>query len=266
MTTLNGKFDTPFPAITPEARETTPSPIRARAALPDPADLFAATATSAGVRRLRAWITLRAWQLSLRLRPFLRRSFDVVATSAALICLSPLLLLTAFAIRIESSGPILFRQTRVGKRGRLFTMYKFRSMRVTAEAEKSALTNRNESEDGVLFKMKADPRITRVGRLLRRLSIDELPQLLNILRGDMSIVGPRPPLPLEVEQYTAEDRKRLHAKPGLTCLWQISGRSDLSFAQQVRLDIRYLANRSLGYDLKIILKTIPAVLGGKGAY
>ena len=266
MTLNYDKTDTSSATIPVEAREMLPSPIRARAALPGPAEFVATTATSAGARRLRAWLTLRAWQFSLRVRPLLRRGFDLAATSAALIGRSPLSLTTALARRIESPGPILFPQTRVGKRGQHFTMYKFRSMRVTAEAEKAALSDRNESEDRVLFKMKVDPRITRVGRILRRLSIDELPQLLNILRGDMSIVGPRPPVPSEVAQYNAEDRKRLHAKPGLTCLWQISGRSDLSFAQQVRLDIRYLANRSLSYDLKIILKTTPAVLGGKGAY
>jgi len=245
---------------------TLPKPARHPNELQPPAEFIADLARCAGPKRIRAWTTLKAWQASLRVRPLLRRSFDLLAASAALFCLSPLLLLTALAIRIESPGPVFFRQTRVGKRGRLFTMYKFRSMGVTAEAEKAALADRNESADGVLFKMKVDPRITRVGKFIRRLSIDELPQLLNILTGDMSVVGPRPAVPSEVQQYGAEERKRLHAKPGLTCLWQISGRSELSFAQQVNLDISYLARRSLTYDLKIIAKTIPAVLNGKGAY
>jgi len=234
--------------------------------LRSPGQFAAEIGQSPGSIRLRAWITLRSWQMSLWIFPVLRRSFDLLASSIAILALSPLLLLTALAIRFESPGPVLFKQTRVGKRARLFTMYKFRSMGITAEAEKGALTEFNESADGVLFKMKADPRITRIGRIIRRLSIDELPQLLNILKGDMSIVGPRPAVPSEVEEYGAEERKRLHAKPGLTCLWQIGGRSDLSFEQQVQLDITYIATRSLSHDFKIILKTIPAVLSGRGAY
>ncbi len=190
----------------------------------------------------------------------------MAGATAGLVLLAPLLIATALAIYMESPGPILFRQVRVGKRGRPFTMFKFRSMRVTAEEDKQALSADNESADGVLFKMKKDPRVTRVGRIIRRLSIDELPQLLNILRGDMSIVGPRPALPTEVDQYDIEARKRLQTKPGLTCLWQISGRSDLAFSEQVDLDLRYLQARSLAKDIEIIARTVPAVISGKGAY
>jgi len=211
-------------------------------------------------------LAVRRWLLTIWLRSALKRSVDVLGALAGLVLLSPLLVVTAAAIRLESPGPLLFRQVRVGKRGRPFTMFKFRSMRTTAEVEKSALAASNESAGGVLFKMKADPRVTRVGRIIRRLSIDELPQLINVLRGEMSIVGPRPALPAEVEQYDLQARKRLQTRPGLTCLWQISGRSELSFSEQVDLDLLYLQRKSLARDIEIIARTVPAVLSGKGAY
>ena len=216
--------------------------------------------------RLRSRFAVRNWAFVLTVRAGAKRALDVIGAVSGLVALSPLLLITAAAIYIESPGPVLFRQVRVGKRGRLFTMFKFRSMRVTAEAEKQALSSKNESADGVLFKMERDPRVTCIGRLIRRLSVDELPQLLNVLRGDMSIVGPRPAVPAEVSQYDLEARKRLQTKPGLTCLWQISGRSELSFSEQVDLDLRYLQDRSLTKDLAIIAKTVPAVITGRGAY
>jgi lipopolysaccharide/colanic/teichoic acid biosynthesis glycosyltransferase len=145
-------------------------------------------------------------------------------------------------------------------------MYKFRSMYIDAEARKAALAKNNEMDGGVIFKMKHDPRITRVGRYIRRASIDELPQLWNVLKGDMSLVGPRPPVPSEVSQYTLSDRRRLEAKPGITCVWQVSGRSDIPFEQQVELDFAYIESQSLWMDIKLLLKTIPAVLLGRGAY
>ncbi|MEL7313108.1 MAG: WecB/TagA/CpsF family glycosyltransferase [Pseudomonadota bacterium] len=199
-------------------------------------------------------------------RTALKRVFDVCIAASAIVLLAPLLLLTALAIRLESPGPILFSQQRVGYRGRLFSMLKFRSMYEDAEARLASLAGRNESRGGVLFKMKQDPRVTRIGRIIRRLSIDELPQILNVLRGDMSIVGPRPALPSEVANYSAADRKRLQTKPGLTCYWQIGGRSDLSFEQQVALDCKYLSQQSVVTDIEIVAKTVPAVMGGKGAY
>ncbi len=206
------------------------------------------------------------WRTSLVLRPTLKRLVDVLGSLAGLIVLSPLLSLTALLIKLESTGPALYSQQRVGKRGDLFTLYKFRSMRTTADAEKEALLDSNDSSDGVIFKSRTDPRITRTGQIIRRLSIDELPQLFNVLKGEMSLVGPRPALPEEVAQYDAQARKRLQTKPGLTCLWQIGGRSDLPFRQQVDLDVRYLSAKSFLNDLVIILKTIPAVISGKGAY
>lgn len=202
----------------------------------------------------------------LRFSRFATRCLDLAGACSGLLLLSPLLLLTAAAIRIESPGPILFSQTRVGLNGRNFIMYKFRSMSVNAEDQKAALAQRNESKDGVLFKMKADPRITYVGKIIRRLSIDELPQLLNIVKGDMSIVGPRPPVPGEVAQYDSHARKRLQTKPGLTCIWQISGRSDIPFKQQVDLDLCYMQSRSFNKNIAIIARTVPAVITGKGAY
>lgn len=237
-----------------------------RNTLPTPDEFVRALTQRSVLHRALARLRVANWQLMLALGAATRRALDVAGALAGLTQLSPLLLLTALAIRIESPGPVLFHQQRVGKRGRAFTMYKFRSMRVTAEAEKQTLQEQNESAEGVLFKMREDPRVTRVGRLIRRLSIDELPQLLNVLRGDMSIVGPRPALPAEVELYDVDARKRLEAKPGLTCLWQISGRSELTFSEQVDLDLRYLQGRSIAKDIAIIARTVPAVITGKGAY
>ena len=178
--------------------------------------------------------------------------------------LSPLLLAIALAIKLDSPGPVLFRQLRCGLHGRPFTFLKFRSMRVDAEALKKQLAPFNEM-DGPAFKMTNDPRVTPVGRFLRRTSLDELPQLWNILRGDMSFVGPRPAVLEEVRQYEPWQRRRLSMQPGLTCLWQVSGRNELTFDEWMRLDLEYIDNWSLWLDLKIALKTIPAVLLGRGA-
>lgn len=195
-----------------------------------------------------------------------KRMLDIVASSIALLCLSPLFLVVMVLIRMDSPGDFFFRQTRVGKHGRHFTMLKFRSMRPDAEKHKSALSQHNEMKNGVLFKIKADPRITRVGKFIRKYSIDELPQLWNVLRGDMSLVGPRPPLPCEVAQYTPYQMQRLEVKPGITCIWQISGRSELPFHTQVELDLHYIATQSFWTDLWLLIKTIPAVLKGNGAW
>jgi lipopolysaccharide/colanic/teichoic acid biosynthesis glycosyltransferase len=191
---------------------------------------------------------------------------DLVLSGLALVVGFPVFALLALVIYLDDPGPVLYVQQRVGKDGRLFPFYKFRSMRVNADALKDQLMAANESADRVIFKMKNDPRVTRVGKYLRRFSLDEAPQVLNVFLGDLSIVGPRPPVPKEVAQYTLEERKRLHVKPGLTCFWQIQGRSDIPFKDQVKLDLQYIASRSLWLDLWITLKTIPAVLLGKGAY
>jgi exopolysaccharide biosynthesis polyprenyl glycosylphosphotransferase len=194
-----------------------------------------------------------------------KHGFDIIASVAAVIIISPLLLLTIIAIKLDSKGPVLYKQQRLGKNGKFFNMLKFRSMRINADAMLEELMKNNEI-DGFAFKMKNDPRITRVGKFIRKYSIDELPQLFNVIRGDMSLVGPRPPLPKEVELYGDYEWRRLEVAPGLTGLWQVSGRSNLSFQQWMNLDVYYIENWSLALDFKIILKTVPVVLKGEGAY
>lgn len=206
------------------------------------------------------------WRLRMRADEFIKRGFDAVFSAAVLVAASPLLATIAALIKLEDGGPILFRQVRVGRDGREFTMYKFRSMRPDAEARLRELLARNHHSEGVTFKIKDDPRITRVGRWLRKLSLDELPQFYNVLTGDMSVVGPRPPVPREVAMYSISDRRRLAVKPGITCLWQVSGRAQIDFHGQVELDVRYIETRGFWTDLRIIGKTLPAVLSGTGAY
>ncbi|MDQ4033977.1 MAG: sugar transferase [Actinomycetota bacterium] len=198
-------------------------------------------------------------------RWLLKASIDRVGALCALVVLAPVLLAVALAIKLEDRGPVLFRQERVGKGGTSFMMVKFRSMVVDAEARLAELTERNEGA-GPLFKIRADPRVTRVGRLLRRYSIDELPQLINVAAGHMSLIGPRPPLPVEVSCYATDALRRLLVKPGVTGLWQISGRSDLSWEESVRLDLRYVENWSLALDVVILWKTVSAVVRRAGAY
>lgn len=194
-----------------------------------------------------------------------KRSLDIVGASLGLLLLAPLLLATALAIKLESRGPILFTQKRVGRGGNIFKMYKFRSMVNGAEAQKASLAAQNEYS-GVAFKMRVDPRVTRVGRFIRKFSIDELPQLLNILMGDMSIVGPRPVVIAEALKYEPWQMRRFSVTPGLTCLWQVSGRSNISFEDWMRLDLAYIDRWSLWLDLKLILKTVYVVLLAEGAY
>lgn len=194
-----------------------------------------------------------------------KRALDIVGAAMGLTLGGPFLALIALAIRLDSPGPAIFRQTRVGAGGKHFEIYKFRSMRKGAEEELEQLHDLNEV-DGPMFKIRDDPRLTRVGRFLRRTSLDELPQLWNVLRGEMSLVGPRPPTPNEVEGYQEWHRRRLDGRPGMTGLWQVSGRSHLSFDETVLLDIYYIENWALWLDLKILLRTIPTVLSGKGAY
>lgn len=196
---------------------------------------------------------------------FLKRASDIVLAGVGLLLLSPLFALLALVVRLDSEGPVLYRQTRVGRDGRPFTMYKFRSMVVGAHAMAAGMQAENEG-DGVLFKMRRDPRVTRSGTWLRRASLDELPQLWNVLRGDMSLVGPRPPLATEVSQYELDTHRRLRVTPGITGLWQVEGRSDLSWEESVRLDLYYVENWSLTGDFVLILRTVSAVLKGRGAY
>ncbi len=194
-----------------------------------------------------------------------KRAFDLILAGLSVIVSAPIWLLVALAVRLDSPGPVLFKQARAGRDGKPFTVFKFRSMRQDAEAELERLREQNEAT-GPMFKIRDDPRRTRIGRIIRQTSLDELPQLINILRGEMSLVGPRPALLTEVAQYQDWHRKRLEVQPGLTGLWQVSGRSDLSFDEMVMLDIYYAENWSLGLDLRILWRTVPQIIFGDGAY
>ncbi|MHA3837513.1 sugar transferase [Terrabacter sp. AAH1] len=196
----------------------------------------------------------------------LKRAFDLLGATALLLLASPVMLVFAIATKLQDGGPVLFRQTRVGRDGVLFECLKFRSMVVDAESQLPGITHLNQNSDGVLFKIARDPRVTKVGALMRRLSIDELPQLINVVNGDMSLVGPRPALPAEVRRYVPDVQRRLHVRPGVTGLWQVSGRSDLSWEDTVRLDLYYVDNWSLVQDLSILAKTVHAVVRPRGAY
>lgn len=215
-----------------------------------------------------------SWQAVVNGVLLLKRTLDIVVSLVALVLLAPLVLLLAVLVKLDG-GPAFFRQTRIGYLGREFKMLKFRSMCLDAESKLKDLLARNEKSSGVTFKMKDDPRITKVGRIIRKTSLDELPQFLNVLRGEMSLVGPRPPIPREVALYSQADRRRLLVKPGITCLWQvgeragrfweIGDRNAIDFPEQVDLDVRYIESQSFWGDIWILAKTVPAILFGKGA-
>ena len=209
----------------------------------------------------------RRWFLRWRVRSgaIMKRAFDIVGSLAFLIVFSPLYLVLALLVKLEDHGPAFFGQTRVGRFGEKLQMHKFRSMRLNAEAEFETLLAQNQHAEGVTFKMKNDPRITRVGKWLRRFSLDELPQFFDVLKGGMSLVGPRPPTPREVSHYSPADRRRLAVKPGLTCFWQVSGRSNIDFSGQVKLDVQYIETAGFWVDIKLLLRTMRAVVGGNGA-
>ena len=196
---------------------------------------------------------------------FMKRFFDVVMSAAGLIVLSPLMAVIAYKIKDEDGGPIIYKQLRIGKNGKRFEMYKFRSMVVNADKMLEKLKTQNEV-DGAMFKMKDDPRITKIGHFIREHSLDELPQLVNVLKGDMSLVGPRPPLPSEVQQYTEYDKQRLYVTPGCTGLWQATERNDVGFDEMVRLDLEYIQKASFIYDSWIILKTVTIMFHPNGSY
>lgn len=214
----------------------------------------------------KAKIKRQLWLFVVKATLVFKRLMDIVLALTALVLLSPLFLIVALLIKITDRGPVFYVQKRVGLHGEEFPFPKFRSMVLNADALKDTLLQQADRAGDVTFKMKKDPRVTPIGRFIRRFSIDELPQLWCVLIGDMSIVGPRPPVPREVALYTQEDRRRLEVKPGLTGIWQVSGRSEIGFKQQVELDVLYIESHGFWLDLKLILKTIPAVLTGKGAY
>jgi exopolysaccharide biosynthesis polyprenyl glycosylphosphotransferase len=202
---------------------------------------------------------------STPLRLAVKRAMDIVGSSLGLVLLSPVLLIAALAVALTSSGPIFFIQERVGRAGHPFRMYKFRSM--TTDAVERRIDHEHANErSGPIFKIRRDPRITSVGRILRKLSIDELPQLINVVRGDMSLVGPRPPLPSEFRRYGPREMQRLSVTPGMTCTWQVSGRSEIDWYEWVEMDLEYIKTWSLLLDVKLLLLTVPAVLSGRGAY
>jgi exopolysaccharide biosynthesis polyprenyl glycosylphosphotransferase len=206
-----------------------------------------------------------SWRCVVFSAEFIKRFVDIIVSAAALVILAPVFGLIALLIKLEDNGPVFFAQRRVGKWGREFRMYKFRSMCMDAEQKLQTVLSRNQHSAGVTFKTKDDPRVTKIGRWLRKFSLDEFPQFYNVLKGDMSLVGPRPPVPREVAMYSPADRRRLEAKPGLTCFWQVSGRSEIDFPEQVQLDVQYIESQSFWLDLKILCKTVPAVLLGRGA-
>jgi len=228
---------------------------------------YGAAQSAVGLWKLNLYVRWKrcSWRWFVVGTTVLKRIFDVVASLVLLLVLLPVLVMLALLVKLEDGGPAFFAQTRVGRWGREFKMFKFRSMCLDAEQRLGALLPKNEHGEGVTFKIKNDPRLTNVGRWMRRYSLDELPQLYNVLRGDMSLVGPRPPLPREVALYAPADRRRLAITPGITCLWQVGGRSEIDFSGQVKLDVLYIESQSFGGDLKILLRTIPAVLTGRGA-
>ncbi len=215
-------------------------------------------------RALFARIKVLVWTAVVASRDPAKRVFDIIGAATLLVLTSPLFLIISIAIKLYDGGPVIFTQTRIGKWGRPFKFYKFRSMVVNAEDLKSKLMQFNEMK-GVTFKMRNDPRVTPVGRIIRRLSLDELPQLWCVLKGDMSLVGPRPPLPTEVALYNNRHLYRLDGMPGLTCFWQVKGRNEIQFEDQVKMDVEYLHKRSLKEDILLLIQTVKAVVTGRGA-
>lgn len=252
------------------AMQTPPLPIeaRSRVELIEELSHLYLTEMSGGswFRRGRLLYKRYAWIAVVSGAAALKRALDIAVSLIMLSVLAPLFLVVAILIKLTDGGAVLFWQKRVGKWGREFPFPKFRSMVANAEQLKNSLLQDSHHQDAKTFKMKHDPRVTWIGRIIRRLSIDELPQLWCVLKGDMSVVGPRPPVPREVALYTLADRRRLDVIPGLTCIWQVSGRGDIPFPKQVELDVEYIHSQSLLTDLRILWMTVPAVLLGKGAY
>ncbi len=228
-------------------------------------DLYDGLAWNASVEYIGQFPTIPLHRREFPIGAFMmKRALDLTLSTIALVILSPIMLLIALIVRIDSPGPILYRAKRIGRKGRTFSCYKFRTMVPEADALKAKLAHLNE-RDGILFKLTNDPRVTRFGRILRKYSLDELPQFFNVLRGDMSLVGPRPPMAAEVEQYDLSHLRRLDVLPGITGLWQVEARQDPSFDSYISLDTAYVENWTIWLDLKILVRTVNVVLGGTGA-
>lgn len=217
-------------------------------------------------QRWRLLIKRYSWVFVVNGVKLLKRLVDILVSLLLMVVLSPFLLLIAALIKWTDGGPVLYVSNRVGRWGKEFRFPKFRSMHIDADKRKTELETLNKHGESITFKMKRDPRVTWIGQLIRKASIDELPQLWCVLKGEMSLVGPRPPLPSEVAKYTLSERRRLDIIPGLTCIWQVSGRSDIPFSEQVQLDLEYIQSQSVWVDFMILLKTVPAVVFGRGAY
>lgn len=258
-----------FPALDlREDRKASSTPTQSRdqmTAIPEVPPVVVSSALRRLYHTTRVKLKIMLWNLVVVSRSPVKRAFDIVGSSFFLTVFSPVFLVTYLSIKLQDGGPAIFTQMRVGKWGKPFKFYKFRSMVMNAEDLKSKLMELNEMRGGVTFKMKNDPRVTPVGRIIRKLSIDELPQLWCVLKGDMSLVGPRPPLPSEVEQYENRHHYRLDSIPGITCIWQVSGRNQIKFEDQVKLDVQYIHKRSMREDFKILLQTVKAVLTARGA-
>jgi lipopolysaccharide/colanic/teichoic acid biosynthesis glycosyltransferase len=228
---------------------------------------FAVAHNGLGRFWLRLHVRLQRWRVEWHAHgaEVTKRGLDILGSAILLVLLGPLFAIIALLLKLQDGGPVFFVQKRVGKFGSEFKMYKFRSMCLNAEARLKEVLAKNHHQEGITFKLKDDPRITRIGKWLRKLSFDELPQLYNVLIGDMSLVGPRPPVPREVALYSQAHRRRLTVKPGITCIWQVSGRSNIDFSRQVLLDVNYIENQSFWTDCGILVRTVPAVVSGKGA-
>jgi lipopolysaccharide/colanic/teichoic acid biosynthesis glycosyltransferase len=230
-------------------------------------ELYGRYAKGRGSSRLsRFYAKKYGWLLVVAGARTAKRLIDIVGAATLLVVLSPVFAVVSLIIKLQDGGPVFFSQTRVGQYGREFVVPKFRSMVLNADDLISQLADQDEHPEEPTFKIRRDPRVTPIGRVIRKLSIDELPQLWCVLKGEVSLVGPRPHIPREVAQYSLADRRRLDVLPGLTCIWQVSGRADLTFPDQIRLDVQYIESQSLWLDVTLLLKTIPAVLIGKGAY
>jgi lipopolysaccharide/colanic/teichoic acid biosynthesis glycosyltransferase len=228
---------------------------------------FAVAHNGLGRFWLRLHVRLQRWRVEWHAHgaEVTKRGLDILGSAILLVLLGPLFAIIALLLKLQDGGPVFFVQKRVGKFGSEFKMYKFRSMCLNAEARLKEVLAKNHHQEGITFKLKDDPRITRIGKWLRKVSFDELPQLYNVLVGDMSLVGPRPPVPREVALYSQAHRRRLTVKPGITCIWQVSGRSNIDFSRQVLLDVNYIENQSFWTDCGILVRTVPAVVSGKGA-